>query len=194
MSSKSAVLEAPGDNATPEEVDAWRAHQAEIRMEADGIATVTTIPVDYFGVDEINRVTLPDGLSWVEHKTLTEGDRRKYLNKINRDVRVQKATGDAVMKLAPGDERYELLKTAISGWNLTRSGSPIAFSTSNLDLFLNNANPKVVDLIEKAVRLANPWLLSEVSIEDIDREIETLTELRAKKVAEEEGKGTSSTK
>lgn len=178
----------PGPGATPEEVDAWRAKMAEKNMKADGVATVTNIPVDYFGTDETERTFLPDGVSWIEHKTLTEGDRRKYLNKTNRGVEVIKATGNARMSLAPGDERYELLRVSIVNWNLSSGGKPVPFNYTKLDSFLEKANPKVVDIIEKAVRLANPWLLAEMSVEDIDREIGTLTELRAKKVEEEEGK------
>lgn len=148
-----------------------------------------SIQVDYFGFEERHRCYLPDGTSFIEHKTLTEGDRRKYLNKTNRDVRVAKGSGDAIIKMAPGDERAELLKAAITGWNLVRNGEPVGFNVPNLEKFLAAANPRIVDLIEKDIRKHNPWLLAEMTIEDIDREIANLTELRETVEREQEGKG-----
>lgn len=147
-----------------------------------------TLQVDYFGFEERHRCVLPDGVSYIEHKTLNEGDRRKYLNKTNRDVRVAKGSGDAIIRMAPGDERAELLKAAITGWNLVRDGDPIPFNTPNLDKFLAGANPRIVDLIEKDIRKHNPWLLAEMTIEDIDNEIANLQEMRETVLREQEGK------
>ncbi len=169
-----------------------RAAAMEANMEASGIATYEQVAADYFGFEETDRVFLPDHVSYVEHKVLNEGQRRKYLNAVNRDVRIQKATGDALMRMSPGDERMQLLKTAIVGWNLKRGGQDVPFNDRNLTEFLEKANPRIMDLIEKEIRKANPWLLAELSIEDIDREIQGLTELRERKVEEEEGKAVSS--
>lgn len=169
-----------------------RALAAEANMAAQGVATHESVAADYFGFDETLRLTLPDGLSYIEHRVLNEGQRRKYLNAVNRDVRIQKATGDALMRMSPGEERMHLLKAAIVGWNLKRGGSDVAFTDRNLTEFLEKANPRIVDLIEKEVRKANPWLMAELSLEDIDKEINDLTELREKKVEEEEGKAVSS--
>ena len=146
---------------------------------------------DYFAFEIMGRTMFPDGISWVEHAVMNEGARRKYLKAVNREVRVQKTTQDAILNMSPGEERTELLRSTIVGWNLARGGERIPFTTQNLNEFLVKADPKVINLIDKDVRLANPWLLNEMSIEDIDREIAELGELRAKKVEEEEGKGTS---
>lgn len=171
-----------------------RAAQMEANMASQGVATHESVAADYFGFDETQRVVLPDGISFIEHRVLNEGQRRKYLNAVNRDVRIQKATGDALMRMSPGDERRELLRSALVGWNLKKNGMDVPFNDKFLSEFLDKANPKVVDLIEKEVRKANPWLLAELSIEDIDREIRDLTELRERKVQEEEGKDVSSDK
>lgn len=146
-----------------------------------------TVQQDYFGFAETHRCVLPDGVSYIEHKTLTEGDRRKYLNKTNRDVRVEKG-GGATIKMAPGDERAELLKAAIVGWNLQQNGNPVPFCSPALEKFLAAANPRIVDLIEKDIRLKNPWLLADMSSEDIEKEIADLQELLEKVRAEEAGK------
>lgn len=160
-------------------------------MAADGVPTSTPTQADYFGFSEVHTVTLPDGVSYVQHRTLTEGDRRLYLNTVNREVRVQKVTGDAIMKMAAGDERYALLQAAIVGWNLTRDGKPVVFSKGSpgaaLEQFLDKADPKLVDMIEKDVRKVNAWLAADVTVGDIDKQMDELRELRDKKIKEAEG-------
>jgi hypothetical protein len=148
---------------------------------------------DYFGFSTTTRHMLPDKVSYVELKVLTEGERRAYQNASNRDVKFDRG-GSAQMKLRPGDDRANLLKVAIVGWNLMRQGQPVPFTPQSLDLFLNNTDPKVVDGIEKAIRKSNPWLLSEMSSDDIKKEIEDLTELLAVKLEEEAGNDTSDSK
>lgn len=144
--------------------------------------------VDYFAFDESFTCYLPDGKSWIAHKALNEGQRRAYLKQASREVRFRKG-GEASTTLDAGEERRALLTAAITGWNLVRGGSPVVFNPANLNRFLEAANPKVLDIIEKDVRLHNPWLLQEMTVEDIDREIEALQEMRAAKVAEDEKEG-----
>lgn len=176
------------DTLTDEEIEARRAKQIEDEMRSQGVPTEENVYDDYFGFDETQRVTLPDGKSWVDFKVMTEGERRKYLNKQNRSIRIKKATGDAEMAMAPGDERYHLLTTVLVNWDLRdKNGDPVPFNKQNVERFLENANPRVVDLIEKEVRKAHPWLMAELSLEDIDQEIANLQELRATLEKEKSG-------
>ena len=161
---------------------------AEDRMREAGVSPDTPVQVDYFGFSETHTVYLPDGKSYLQHQTLNEGSRRKYLNEVNREVKLQKTTGDAIMKVQSGSERMSLLKAALTGWNLQRNGDPIAFNPRNVEEFLTVANPKIIDIIEKDVRLKNPWLMAELTLEDIDQQIDELQEMRAKKMEEDEGK------
>lgn len=162
-------------------------------MEAAGVASTVGAQQDYFGFEETHTVYLPDNVSYIQHQTLTEGQRRQYLNKVNRDVRVSKATGDAILSMKSGEENHALLEAAIIGWNLTRNGQPVPFSKgspgSTLSQFLDKTNPKIVDMILKDIRKKNPWLMSELSVEEIDKEIEALQEMRAERLKEEEGNG-----
>lgn len=144
--------------------------------------------VDYFGFSDTQRYTLPDGKSWIEFKVFNEGDRRKFQNKTASDVKFNRSTGDATVRSAAGDQRFELLNAAITGWNLVRNGAAVPCSDMTKRQFLEGANPKVIDGIEKAIRLANPWLLADMSIEDIDKEIAALEEMKAKLLEEEAGK------
>jgi hypothetical protein len=172
---------------TPEQIAA-----IEAGLKADGVSTVKTVAIDYFGVDERHRVTLPDGVSWVEHKTLTEGERREFLKKVQKEVRLQRATGDAFMNMSQGEERKALLEVAITNWHLTRGGQEVQFSKAELNTFLTVGPPKIIDLIEEDVRRVNGWLQGDITVEDIDREIESLTKMRDEKIKENEGKASSS--
>jgi hypothetical protein len=160
----------------------------EDRMKKDGIAVEEIVKSDYFGFDESDRVMLPDDASWVEFVVMNEGKRRKYLNEQNRGIHINRATQDARIDTAPGDERWSLLRNTLSGWNLERGGNAVPFVRSNLDQFLENANPRIIDIIERAVRLAHPWLGSEMTTEDIDQEIENLNKLREQAIERESGK------
>lgn len=175
-----------------EDVEMERQERTMQAMRDAGVATEEHTQADYFGFEEIHRVMLPDGKSYIEHKTLNEGARRKYMNRVNREVRLQKS-GDAYMKMATGDERHALLEEAICGWNLVRADKngelkPLAFTQANRNAFLEAAPPEIIDRIEKDIRDKNPWLVADVTIEDIDEQIAELQELREKKVAEAEGK------
>jgi hypothetical protein len=176
---------------TPEEHVA-RMDRLSADMAAAGVSTEETMQVDYFGFEETARVELPDNRSYVDIKALNEGGRRAYLNAVNKEVRITKGTGDAVMQMANGDERRILLRHAICGWNLVkvRNGSldPVPFKEGLLSEFLEKANPVVIDVIDKAVRKQNPWLQTDVTLEDLEKQREELDEQIEKKRAEEEGK------
>jgi hypothetical protein len=159
----------------------------EQKMAADGVSTTAPVQADYFAFEETVNVDMPDGASWVQIKALNEGERRKYLNNVNRDVRIQRTTGDAVMQLATGEERAEILKKSIVGWNFIRGGAPVPCDDKAKADFLNRANPKIVDVIYEAVQKLNPWLTQDVTVEEIDRQIDELQKLREEKVKEEEG-------
>src|SRR5688572_24310372 len=82
----------------------------------------TTIPhvEDYFPFEETFGCMLPDGHSYIEHKALTEGDRRTYRNSTSRGLELVRSSGNAHMQMAAGDDLHILLRLAIVGWNLRR--------------------------------------------------------------------------
>lgn len=144
--------------------------------------------VDYFGTDERFRFIFPDGVTYVEHKTLNEGDRRKYLRATSKGVKVEKNTGDTFIPLDPGGQRIELLKIAITDWNLVSGGQSVKFNSVTLDKFINAASPDLIGDIEEAIRDNNRWLNDALTSEDIREEIERLQELLEETEAREEGK------
>ena len=178
--------------AEHEAEQARRAQIAEAAMEEQGVSSSLPVQADYFGFTETHRVMLPDGISWIEHQTLNEGARRQYLNKVNKEVAIKRVSGDAVMKMQSGDDKHTLLEAAIVGWNIIQGGKPLTFSKgskgSTLNQFLEAAPPKIVDIIETDVRKHNPWLMADLSVEDIDKQIEELNTMREAKLKEEAGK------
>lgn len=168
-----------------------RVAAVEANMVAAGIPISERVQEDYFAFDLTFTYTMPDGVSKIIHKALTEGDRKSYLNKVNRDITIKKASGDAQMRMASGDEKYALLERAIVGWDMLRKGQLVVFSRDMLTKFLDSANPVIIDGIHKEVVKKNPWLLAEMSVEDIEKEISELTELLETKKKEEAGKAAS---
>jgi hypothetical protein len=151
---------------------------------------VEPIWVDYFGFDETHEFTFPDHRSKIYYKAMNEGDRAKYQRETNRDVQLERNTGNARIKTDPAGERRALIVSCVTGWNLKRNVNgvmqDVPFSKgskgANLEQFLDRANPKLVDALEEAIRKANPWLVGEMSLEDIDQEIERLQDLREEKI------------
>lgn len=172
-----------------EEKEARRVESIEKAMVADGVPTTQRVQQSYFGFEETHRCMLPDGVSYIEHRTLNEGSRKQYLNSVNREVAIKRASGDAVMKMAAGEEKHSLLKQAMCGWNLIDiDGSPKPFQKREVNEFLESANPKIIDLIEKDVRKYNTWLMADMSVEDLRKQIEELEEMIEAKEKEDEGK------
>lgn len=145
-----------------------------------------SVQADYFGVDEFHQCMFPDNKTWVQHKTLAEGDRRRYLDETNRDVAINRQSGDMKVKISAGSDRHKLLILAVTGWNFVRTNQstgkkePVTFSKgspgSTFEQWLDKADPKIVDIIEKDIRAKNPWLLSELTVEAIDQQIAELEE------------------
>jgi hypothetical protein len=162
-------------------------------MAAAGLSPQTGTQQSYFGFEERNKCMMPDGISYVEHVTLTEGARRHYLDRINREVSIKRATGDMHMKMQTGSERMILLEEACVDWNfINDKGERVTFSKGSpgatFNQWLDKANPKDVDIVEKDIRKKNPWLMSDLTADDIRQQISELEEMLDLKVKEEEGK------
>lgn len=153
--------------------------------------------VDYFAFEEIGEFTLPDGKQKIFLKALNEGAKRKFQKETSRDLRVQRSSGDALVKMDPGAERLSLCQESITGWKLRRRNpqkghwEDAPFDQPTLRRFLDATNPAIIEDLEQAIRKLNPWLLDELSVEEIDKEIANLNELREKAVEREAAKAGS---
>ncbi len=145
---------------------------------------------DYFGFDERDRWYFPDGKQWVEFKKLTEGDRAKFLKATRSDVHLNQRSGEARIPFDQSKERKQLLLHSCTDWHLmrknprTQNWEPVPFQNNGSEgcafaQWIDKANPALLAMLEKTIRMANPWLMNEMSVEQIDKEIADLQELRA---------------
>lgn len=158
----------------------------------------TSAPVSYWGVDEYDKWFLPDGIQYFQFKIMNEGEKVKFEKLTNNDLIVNRDQS-ARVKVDPSEARHALIKTCVNGWYLfapdaTGQLAEAAFAKPLLEKWLQVADPKIVEELEFAIRLANPWMQSEMSVEEIDKEIERLYEVRKQLVEKAAGEAVSATK
>jgi hypothetical protein len=151
---------------------------------------------DYFGFEETKTFTLPDGRQQIFFAVMNEGAKSKFQQKVNRDIHLNRATNDARIKTDPAGERRALIEESVTGWSLMRRNAasgqwePAPFSKgspgSELSKWLDKANPNLVEKLEDAIRKANPWLLGEMTVEQIDEEMQRLADLRVQVIEQQE--------
>lgn len=151
----------------------------EQAMLADGRAITEAVQEDYFGTDETYRFMFPDGITWIEFKVMTEGDRGKYQHETLREVTVRKTTGDTSLQVDPAKEREVLLDRHYRDWNLIHNGAPAPSGEAQFKAWRLKANPKLIDDIVACVREHNPFLITDnMTVEEIDKEIDRLNTMR----------------
>lgn len=156
--------------------------------------TVTQEFTDYFGFAETHEYVLPDGKQKIFFKTMNEGDKAQFQKLTQRDLTLERQSGNARMKINPAEERHALIKASVTGWDLHRGGRPYQYSQRALDDVLKLFPPKIIEGLELAIRKANPWLIADATVEEIDRQIEELQELREEAAKRESGEDSSSSK
>lgn len=158
---------------------------------------------DYYGFTETEKWFFPDNKQYIEFQRMNEGARARFQQKTTKDITVVRGSGDAKMKVDPATERHELLAASVKGWHVVRKNKddqyvPVAFTIGSpgaeFEKWLQVANPKLVDDLEAAIRKANPWLNADMTIEDIDKEMDRLRELKEEVQARERGEGSSTVK
>lgn len=152
---------------------------------------------DYFGFTDRKKWYFPDGFQFIEFKVMSEGDRKRYQADTRADVTVERASGNAKMSMDPGSERWTLIKTSVIDWHLMKKTpqnkwQKVEYNKQAFENWLGSANPTLVDALEKEIRKANPWLLQDMTVEDIDKEIASLQEMREVAVKREQGESVSS--
>jgi hypothetical protein len=157
---------------------------------------------DYWGVDEVLRHYLPDGKQYFEFRVMDEGARSRFQKLTNEDMTVLR-DNTAKVRMDPVAQRHTLIKESVIGWFLmqrmpdgtwTEAPPPTPQNKRPLDQWLEKAPPKIVDDLEFAIRKANPWMQADMNVEEIDKEIERLYDLRRQVVARESGEDTSASK
>jgi hypothetical protein len=148
--------------------------------------------VDYWGTDEYSEWYLPDGVQFFRFKIMNEGEKTKFEKMTNQDLIVNRDQS-ARVRVDPSEQRHSLIKSSVVGWNLYKGGEVVGYSPQLLNKWLEGANPKLVEDLEFAIRMANPWMQSEMT-EEVDKEIARLYEVRSQLVEKEAGEAVSATK
>lgn len=153
---------------------------------------------DYFGFGGQEAYTLPDGKQQIFFTVMNEGQRVRYEKSVNRDIHLNRQTQDARISQDAAGERHAIILAAVTGWSLKMrdpaSGQWVDAPYDNntpggkLNQWLQRANPKIVEELADAIREKNPWTRGDMSVEDVDKELERLSDLRKQLVEEEEKK------
>lgn len=157
-------------------------------------AEPTSQQQDYFGFDRSVKYFFPDGVTFIEFRPMNEGAKKKFQDKTSRDLVLERNSGNARMSVLQGSERHELIRSSVVAWNLRRGGQELPQPGTPqgkiaLGDFLELADPLIVEGLEKEIRKANPWLLAEMTSEDIQKEIDNLEEMKKVAEAREAGEG-----
>lgn len=185
----------------PEFAEQREAHVAatERAMVAAG-QIVETKPEfeDYYSFSDRVKWYFPDGVHYIEFEPMTEGARRKYQTRTASVLTMNRASGDSKIGLNVARDREALLEVSVKDWYMHRRDGmgnwvEVRFDDKNYGFkaWTLIANPKFIESLERAIRKANPWMASEMSVEDIDTEIERLQELREEVRQAEMGKSDS---
>jgi len=169
------------------------AYETGPQPEAPELPDDTQVFEDYWGVDAKERWYLPDGKQWFEFTIMNEGQKAEYQKKTSKDLRVQGRTGDALVSVDPAGERHMLIKSSVTGWYLMQKNpkdgtwEQAPFSTKALDNWLTKAPPRIVEKLEFAIRMANPWLQQEMTLEQMREQRDQIEEMIRNKERDELG-------
>jgi hypothetical protein len=155
---------------------------------------------DYWGTDETVPWYFPDGKQYMTVKIMTEGDRQKFERDTSQDLLIDRQTQNTHVKMDMAKDRHALIKAAVSGWNLKRRNrsngqlEDYNFSEQHLTEWLRYADPRLVDQLALFIRKTNPWLFGEMTVEQVEEDIERLQKVRDDLIRREEGKESSTNK
>lgn len=85
----------------------------------------------YFSTETVNRYTLDDEVSFIEHKKLDEGTFQAYQD-ITSKIKLD-SKGDTEVDMRLGEQRRFLIENLVTGWNFIDDDSkPIKYSAKKL--------------------------------------------------------------
>ena len=147
--------------------------------------------VDYFAEPETQRWYLPDGKQYFDYQELREGGKAAYERATNRDIRVQRSTGDARLSVDPATARQKLIQLSVTDCLLYRDGQRIEFNRERPGKFWENLfdlfPAKVIDQLHSEITKANAWLAADDDVEALKEERDRLDE-RIERAQEEQAK------
>ena len=152
----------------------------------------------FWGVQRTERHYLPDGKQYFDYKIMNEAMKADFQKRTNQDLIVGRDQ-TARVKTDPSHERHTLIKLSVVDWYMYAPDNKgnmglVAFSPQLLEKWLQVADPKHVEELEFAIRMSNPWMQDNMSVEEIDKEIDRLHEVRRQVVDRAAGEAGSAIK
>lgn len=146
--------------------------------------------VNYFGTPEPIRFYLPDGKQFFEFTPLTEAGKAKYERATNKDIRVQRSSGDAKMTVDQAAERHALIMLSVTDAEIYGPTKPLnkigkmPFTQSKSAEIENDFwsaifkafPPKIIQDLYRKIRDANEWMNSEEDLEALKAQHKELGE------------------
>lgn len=177
--------------------EAVRANQAAV---AAGETIEERQFVDYFAAPEPQRWYLPDGVQYFEYQELREGGKALYEKATNKDIRVQRSTGDARLSVDPATQRQTLIRLSVTDVHLLQSDghggtNEVPFNKDRPGKFWENLftffPAKLIDQLHNEITKANAWLAADDDVDQLKEERDRLDE-RIARAEEEKAKKLSS--
>lgn len=158
-------------------------------MHAAGEQVEEVKIVNYFGTPEAFRFELASG-QYFEYTPMTEGKKAAYERATNKDIRVQRTTGDAKMQVDPATERHAMIMLSVTDAHLlapskvTGSLQPLKFEAAKNGQVVNEFwkkifeafPPKIIQELYRKIRDANEWTKADEDIEAMEKEYVALGE------------------
>lgn len=175
----------------------------DLPQQLPGQTAGDAIYENYWGVDETYRFMLPDDKQYFEIRPMDEGRKVQFQKLTNKAVRMNQRTEEASFDIDPAEERWTLIKESVIGYHIMQPSPDGTWSEypcppytdprfrRSLEQLLEKFNPKIVQDLEFFIRQKNPWMQADMAVEDIDKEIDRLQQMRRDKVNQESGEGSS---
>lgn len=170
------------------------------RANARAVAAGETIEerqfVDYFAAPKPERWYLPDGIQYFEFQELREGGKAAYEKATNKDIRVQRSTGDARLSVDPATQRQTLIRLSVTDAYLLQSDGrggqqEIPFNKERPGKFWENLftffPASLIDKFHQEIVKANAWLAADDDLDALKEERDRLDE-RIERAEEEQAK------
>jgi hypothetical protein len=151
--------------------------------------------VDYFAEPETHRYYLPDGKQYFDYQELREGGKALYEKATNKDIRVQRATGDARLAVDPATQRQVMIRLSVVDVLVFQRGERLEFNKDKpgkfWEIVFERFPAKLVQDLYEDIQKVNTWLAADDDLEALKEERERLDE-RIERAEEEQAKKLSS--
>lgn len=149
--------------------------------------------IDFFGgVEDTAKFFFPgQDVQYIEFSIMNEGMRKRFQRKTSRDIKVDRRSNQAQIGIDPAGDRDSLLDETVVDWyiiDVRGTGKPVPFTKPAFRNWRDKASPVLIDKLELAIRMANPWMQDEMEPDAIQEEIDRLEKLKADVIARQDAK------